>query len=119
MNIPFYMIDWIKISQLESLGITKEAFYTLVIFLGIMACYYIIRPVSMVLISLQSEKLVSYLLSGLLFLVIFFSIVLFVGEIQLFTYQLLKISLQALAVFGLLLCVVHVVRQLIGKSKKI
>jgi hypothetical protein len=119
MYNSFYMIDWIKISQLESLGIPKEAFYTLVIFLGIMGCYYIIRPVSMVLISLQSEKLVSYLLSGLLFIVIFFSIVLFIGEIHLFTYQLLKISLQALAVFGLLLCVVHLVRQFVGRRRKI
>ncbi len=119
MGSDFWFIDWIKISQLESLGIPREAFYTLAIFLGIVGCYFIIRPVAIVLITLQSERLVSYFLSGLVFIVIFFSIVLVVGEIEQFTYQLLKLSLQALAIFGLLLCVVHLVRQLIEKRKKI
>jgi hypothetical protein len=105
MELEF--VDWIKLSHLQSLGIPKEVFFMIVIILGIMGCYFMFRPITFILISIKSERLLNYLLSGLSFIVIFFVIVLFVGKVELLTYQLFKISLQAIAFFGLLLCVVH------------
>ncbi|WP_042145138.1 hypothetical protein [Paucisalibacillus sp. EB02] len=111
-------VDWIKLSHLQSLGIPKEVFFTIVIFLGIVGCYFMIRPVTFILMSIKSERLLNYLLSGLSFIVIFFIVVLLIGEIELLTYQLFKVTLQALALFGLLLCVVHLIKTVFLMRKK-
>jgi len=112
-------VDWIKLSHLQSLGIPKEVFFTAVIFLGIVGCYFMIRPITYILISIKSERLLNYLLSGLAFIVIFFLVVLMVGEVELLTYQLFKVSLQALAIFGLFLCIIHVIKSLLLRRNKV
>jgi hypothetical protein len=112
-------LNWIKISQLQSLGIPKEVFFTSIIFLGVLGCYFIIRPIAFILISIKSERLLNYLLSGLSFVVIFLTIVLFIGEIELLTFQLFKLSLQAIAFFGFLLCIMHLFRSIRQRRKKI
>lgn len=111
-------INWINISQLQSLGISKEAFFTLIIFIGILGCYFIIRPVALILISLKSDRLLNYILSGLAFIVIFFIVVLFIGDIEMLTYELFKISLQVLAMFGLVLCVMHLFKGIRQRRNK-
>lgn len=113
------IVNWIKLSQLQSLGMPQELFFVFVIFLGIVGCYFIIRPITLILLSLKSERLVSYLLSALIFIVIFFSVVLLVGKIDVMTYQLLKLSLQALAIFGFGLCVTHLFKQWSRRRKNI
>ncbi|WP_026905955.1 hypothetical protein [Paucisalibacillus globulus] len=113
------LVDWIKVSHLQSLGIPKEVFFTFVIILGIMGCYFIFRPITFILLSIKSERLLNYLISGLSFIVIFFVIVLFVGKVELLTYQLFKVSLQAIAIFGLLLCVVHLIKAVWIRKKKV
>jgi hypothetical protein len=110
IHMKLGFIDGIKLSQLQSLGIPKEIFFTIIIFLGTIGCYLMIRPITLILISIKSERLLNYLLSGLSFIVIFFMVVLFIGKIEILTYQLLKVSLQVLAIFGLFLCVVHLIK---------
>ncbi len=112
-------INWINISQLQSLGISEETFFTLFIFLGILGCYFIIRPIALILISLKSERLLNYILSGLAFIVIFFTVVLWIGDIEMLTYELFKISLQVLAMFGLVLCVIHLFKRMKQRRKKV
>lgn len=115
----FSTVEWLKLSQLQSLGISKEVFFVFVIFLGIVGCYFIIRPITLILVSTHSDRVLSYLLSGLAFMTLFFVVVLFSGEIQLITYQLLKLSLQALSVFGLILLVIHMYKNLVKKRNKV
>ncbi|GIO25994.1 hypothetical protein [Ornithinibacillus bavariensis] len=111
--------DWIKISQLQSIGIEEELFYTLVILFGIAGCYVLIRPISVFLLSIRSETLLRYVLSGLLFIVLFFIVVLLNGHIELITYQLLKLALQVLAILGLFLCVIHLFRNISKRKKRV
>lgn len=118
-NDLFSNTDWFKLSQLQSLGISKEAFFIFVIILGIAGCYFIIRPITLILVSTNSDRVLSYLLSGLSFLALFFVVVLIIGEIQVITYHLLKFSLQALSLFGLILIIVHLYRSLLKKRNKI
>lgn len=109
----------IKLSQLSSLGLTEEMVYSVVIFLGILGCYMLIRPIITFLIALQSERLLSYLLSSLVCTSIFFIAVLFIGEVQITLYNLFKYTLQSLAVLGLLLFLVHVWNYIQKGRKKV
>ncbi|WP_010096835.1 hypothetical protein [Ornithinibacillus scapharcae] len=115
----FSKVEWLKLSQLQSLGISKEVFFIFVIFLGIAGCYFVIRPITLILVSTKSDRVLSYLLSGLSFMTLFFIVVLISGEIQMITYQLLKFSLQALSIFGLILLIIHIYKNLLKKRNKV
>ncbi|MFD2043935.1 hypothetical protein ACFSTA_05195 [Ornithinibacillus salinisoli] len=73
------------------------------------------RPIISFLIALHSTRLLSYFISSLVFIVIFFAVVLLIGEIQLLTFQLFKFALQSLAVFGGTLLIIHVFKQFTNK----
>ncbi|GGA87809.1 hypothetical protein [Ornithinibacillus halotolerans] len=118
MKAMIYFIENIRLLQLESIGISKEALFIIIIFIGIVGSYCLLRPVTSILLSIQSERLISYLLSGLVFIVLFFLFVMIFGEIQYLTYQLLKVALQGLALFGLLLCVIQLIEYVIRMIKK-
>ncbi|MUK90239.1 hypothetical protein GMD78_17845 [Ornithinibacillus sp. L9] len=106
----------IKMAHLRSLGLTEEILFSLLILVGIIASYMVIKPITTFLISLKSTRLLSYLLSSLVFIVLFFIVVFFIGEIQFITFRLFKFALQALAVFGGMLLIMHVYQQLLHKK---
>ncbi|MEN2766614.1 hypothetical protein [Ornithinibacillus xuwenensis] len=118
----FYMIgivDWIKFSHLNSLGIEKEVLYVILIFIGILASHIVIRPLTAFLITLQSERLLSYVLSSLSYIVLFFIAVLFIGKIDPLTYQLFKFSLQILGILGFVILIIQLLKQVLKRRRKV
>lgn len=85
------------------------------IFAGIFICYLIIRVVVKWVVSLQSIKLLTYMMSSLVFLVLFLLGIVFTAWLDV---NLLEISLQCLAVFGCCLFLLHLMQYVYHKSRK-
>ncbi|SHG24541.1 hypothetical protein [Ornithinibacillus halophilus] len=94
------LIPWIKMPHLQSLGITEEILLYGIVIGGIIGCYFIIQPIIRLILSLKAERLLSYLVSSLLFFVLFFSVILIKGEITVDSYKVLGFALQGLSILG-------------------
>lgn len=108
--------NWINFTQLSILGIEEELVYYAIILLGIITSYLIIQPIISWFVALKSTKLLSYIVSSLIVLVLFFLIVLFVGDLQYLLSDLLKMALQSVSIFGVILTIYYSIRRLIQKQ---
>ncbi|WP_284140973.1 MULTISPECIES: hypothetical protein [unclassified Virgibacillus] len=98
-------------SRFYSFGLTDEHMLALVILAGVICCYYIFRPISSLLILLKSKMLLCYINGSLLFLVLFFVIGNWIEVSTEMLLSSLKIALQTLALFGVLLWFIHLFLQ--------
>lgn len=108
-------IGWLQLSHLFALGFQEEHVYFILIFLGIIVSYAVIKPIITWFVALQSIRLLSYLTSGLIVIMIFFLIVLFIGKLPDVLFSLLKITLQCLAVWGIAIILHHSFQQVVKK----
>lgn len=108
-------LGWLKLNHLFSLGFQQKHIYFIAIFLGVSVCYAVMKPVITWFVKLGSIRLLSFLTSGLMVVLAFFVIVLYVGELPDIMLSLLKITLQCLAVWGIIIVLYHSVRLAIKK----
>ncbi len=102
-----------NINNLLPVGIKVEYFY---IFIGIIIIYLMVHPLMKWVISLQSIKLLAYIMSSLAFLVLFLLGIILTTVLNL---TLLAMTLQCLAIFGGCLIVIHAFQYLFRKNKSI
>ena len=106
---------WFHLSQLYSLGLEAKHMYLGLIFLGIILGYILIKPMITWFIILESSRMLTYLISSLIVILVFFIVVLFTGELPGRMLGLLKITLQCLAVWGVAIFLHYGFHQLIKK----
>lgn len=107
--------SWINLSRLTPLGIKEEHIYFLIIAIGIIISYIFVQPFINWFVANRSAKLLSYIISSLLVIVSCFVVVLFIGDLHHLRSNLLKITLQTLAVFGVVLILFYSFRRFIKK----
>ncbi|PAV28781.1 hypothetical protein CIL05_14230 [Virgibacillus profundi] len=94
--------SWIDLSVFSFLGIGGDVVSYLIVFLSIIASYFIISPLISWFVALQSTKLLSYIICSLIIFVLFFIVMEFIWNQQKLN-NLLKIILQCLVAFGVVL----------------
>ncbi|WP_106497788.1 hypothetical protein [Lentibacillus sp. Marseille-P4043] len=102
-------LDWIHVNQLITLGLTEKQFYFILFFIVIFVSYYVLQPIIHWFVTLQSTKILSYLITSLLVLLCMFAFGI---------HQLVKMALQSLAVFGGILFLLRVFHGFFKKGKK-
>lgn len=108
--------QWFHVSQLLSLGLTKEQLSFILIFIGVLVSYYIVQPFVYWFVTLQSIKMLSYLIASLLVVIGILAISNHAsGDTAI---RLPKIALQSLAAFGGGLFVVRLIGLLVKKTTK-
>ena len=93
-----------------SLYMDQEYMYYLLILAGISVGYFIMYPLITWFVTLQTKRLLSYLVSSLLVLTLFLMILIFIGKTEEMILIGLKMSLQCIAGFGLFLGLRHGVK---------
>ncbi|WP_164669202.1 hypothetical protein [Virgibacillus doumboii] len=104
----FGNFDWLNLNHL----IPMEYVY---IFIGMIIIYLILRPFVNWVVSVQSVKLLNYVVSSLVFLVVFLLVFVLASIADL---QLFEILLQCLAIFGGCLILIHTIQYMLRKNKK-
>lgn len=110
------IVSWINDSLILAMGLNKLYVYFVLIFIGVLISYFLIEPMIIWFIALQSTKLLSYIVTSLIVIVLFFIIVLFTNEMNGSTFSLLKVVLQCLASLGILLIVIQSVQFIIKRT---
>lgn len=110
--------SWIKSSQLLSLGLKDEYILFILIFVGIIISYLLVQPFIIWFVSIQSTRLLSYIISSLFVIVSFFIIMLFIDKLDDSTFSSLKIALQCIAFFGIALIIYYSFQRLMKKANK-
>lgn len=87
----------------------------MLIFAGVFICYLIVKVIVKWVLSRQSIKLLTFMVSSLVFLVLLLS-----GIVMTVTLgvDLLQITLRCLAVFGCCLLVLHLFQYALQKTRK-
>ncbi|MEN1967045.1 hypothetical protein WMZ97_03105 [Lentibacillus sp. N15] len=112
----FAGVQWINKGQLLTLGLTEKQLYFIIILIGVFASYYIIQPVVYWFVTLQSTKVLSYMIASLVMMI---CVLVFDGQqSDDNVHQLIKITLQCLAAFGGVLFVIQLVSTIANKSNK-
>lgn len=107
LQVTYSVLDVFQIS-----GIDFQHYMMLVI---IVASYFLIQPMISYFISLQSIRLISYVMSSL-FVLFFLCLALLLMDIDHLLLNMIKITFQCLAVFGLGLAIVYSIGRLTKKS---
>ncbi|MBY7143794.1 hypothetical protein KFZ56_12205 [Virgibacillus sp. NKC19-3] len=107
-----FNVSWINLSRFTPLGVREEHIYVLLIAIGIITSYLVVQPFITWFVAKRSAKLLSYIISSLLVIISCFIVVLFIGDFHHLRVHLLKITLQTLAVFGVVLILFYSYRRL-------
>lgn len=106
-NILFFT-EWINMQKLSILGVHKEHVYVVLFMVSIVALYTILRPVILFLLLKRSHKLLTYIISSLLMLVVLlFTFLRREGSGSSFA-PFTKHALLTFAIFGIVLIVMNV-----------
>ncbi|WP_010530376.1 hypothetical protein [Lentibacillus jeotgali] len=109
------MLDWIGVSEtMQTFSEQLNPAYILMI-IGITAVYVIIRPFIKWVVVTKSVKLLNYVMSSLLVLVILLGGIVLTAVFQL---PLLEVTLHSLAVFGGCLGIIHLLVHAFRNKKK-
>ncbi|SFB35348.1 hypothetical protein SAMN04488072_11836 [Lentibacillus halodurans] len=108
------MMDWPELTHLSVLLPERIDFSYIFIFTGIVVTYILIRPLINWIVTTKSVKLLSYIMTSLLILLLFLGGIVLTAVFQL---PLLEVTLRSLAIFGGYLVIVHFI-QFILRSKK-
>jgi len=98
------------LSNLDLFSMNERIFYMMLIIIGILCSYFLVKPIISLLISVNSIRLLSYVISSCFIFLFFLIATLKVGEVIPKTYQLFKFVLQTLGVFGVCLLFVQLIR---------
>lgn len=104
------MVDW-KVIQ-DSLLKWLDVDYILIL-AGILICYVVAKSFINWVISIQSVKLLTYLVSSMAFLVFFLMVAVITTVLNI---KLLVVILQCLAIFGCCLFITHMLQYVFRKK---
>ena len=90
-----------------SFGLVEEYVYYILIFIGIIISYLLVRPFITWFVTLKSTRLLSYIISSLIILLILFIATNSIEELNHLLFNIFRVGLQCLAVFGVLLLMFH------------
>ncbi|HEY4602353.1 MAG TPA: hypothetical protein VIG73_13890 [Cerasibacillus sp.] len=82
------------------------------IFLGILASYFIMKPLINIILTLQLRRLLHYILSSLLFFTCYFGAGLWLKDWQDIIFGQLKFTFQLVALFGGILLILYIFREI-------
>ncbi|MEC2159078.1 hypothetical protein [Virgibacillus halodenitrificans] len=91
-------------------GRENDFIYYLFLFIGAIICYSIIKPFIHMALKLQARKLLNYILSSLIIVILIMFSTSYLNLPTVSATDLLKIGLQCLAGFGALLLCLHSIR---------
>jgi len=109
--------SWLNLTQLYILGVKEQHIYFIIALLLLGMLYFVIIPVMQWIISLQSPKLLSYMMSSILFLVLIFIVAMTSDRVEQSLQLILKISLQSFSVFGVFLLAHSIFSKFIKKQQ--
>jgi len=112
-----FTIYMINMSKLKILGFSEKHIYFVICLLCLWVIYIFIQPFMHLMVSMQTIKLLGYIVSSLLFIFISLLIVLFVDSVNPSDEKFLnifKVILQSFAVFGLTLFFFYGVKRLLN-----
>jgi len=118
MSLLSFLQSWINMTQLSILGINETYLYGAIVLLGIIISYFIIEPIISWFVALGSQRLLSYLISSLIVLVLFITMILFNDHLHHLFFDLLKIAFTSISLFGIILAVYNYIKRLIQRQKK-
>mgnify|MGYP001249943707 CR=1 FL=1 len=98
-----FTVMWLNLTQLYILGVKEEHIYFFILLFLLGLLYFVLNPFVHWLISLQSPKLLSYMMSSFLFLILIFTAAITNERLGLSLHLVLKISLQCFSVLGIFL----------------
>src|SRR5699024_1515820 len=98
------------LSNLDLFSMNERIFYMMLIIIGILCSYFLVKPIISLLISVNSIRLLSYVINSCFIFLFFLISTLKVGEVMTKTYKLFKFVLQTLCVFGVCLLFVQLIR---------
>ena len=101
LNVSY--IGGINLPKQFNLALIEEYVYYILIFIGVVISYFIVRPFITWLVTLQLINLLSYIIGSLVFLVLLVLAMVSVEELNHLLVNFIKIALQCLAVFGIVL----------------
>lgn len=104
--------------QIGLLDIEEKVIYLIAVSFVIGMFFLLILPVVKWLVRLQSVKLLCYLFCSLFVLLLFFLTVLFVGSMWDSTVPLLKLLLQGIAAFGVVLFTIYGISYLLNGRRR-
>src|SRR5699024_2993785 len=96
--------------NLDLFSMNERIFYMMLIIIGILCSYFLVKPIISLLISVNSIRLLSYVIISCFIFLFFFIAALKVGEVISIFYYLFKFVLQTLGVFGVCLLFVQLIR---------
>lgn len=111
--LVFHSINW---SMLLALFPEEKYVYYFFVIIGISISYLVIQPVITLFITLKSSRLLSYVFSSLVVLLVLLISILFIEEPRFFVDHIVKITLQCLAGFGVGLIFYNGFQRLINKN---
>lgn len=103
--------------HVESVGEEEKAILIILVLLVIGISYLIIRPLVKWFVTLQSVKLLSYIICSLFVLLLYFITVFLVGDMQYLAVPFIKLLLQGIAFFGIALLVIYTILYFKNKQK--
>lgn len=109
------MASWINSSTLDSLGVTENFIFYVLVSSGIAISFLLLKPLTAWLISSRSVFLVNYIISSLAAIVLILIIFLFLIDLQIPVNNLLKITLQCMAAFGIVMILYYSFQKVIRK----
>lgn len=95
MNLNEYALDLFSMSERIN--------YIIIIILGMVASYILMKTFLHFLISIKSYKVISFIMSSLVIMLGFLVYILFKGQVDMRTYQLFRFIIVSLAGFSVLL----------------
>ncbi len=109
-------VQYVYFSRLHILGIRNEIGYFVLAFIGVAAVYLLLRPAIIFLITFQSVRLLTYLTSSLVIVIICLLTLLFIGDTK-GGESFFKYVLQTIALFGGILLFLHIIGYIFFQGK--
>ncbi len=111
----FNTIEWFHLSNLIMLGLKEEHIIYILIFTVVLLSYIVLHPLIHFFVMTQSSKMLSYVCSSLLILVLFLTII-WLGNERSDDPVLFKMVLQTIGLFGFALIVINGFKRMLNKQ---
>src|SRR5699024_170468 len=108
--------DWLYVLLYSFVTIQAEYIYFILVFLGVCISYLMIKPIMSWCVMLRFILFLGYLTSSLFVVAIFFTVVLFLGDLSDSLLNLLKITLQCLAIWGGIMILYHSLQRVLKRN---
>ena len=106
---------WLNFTQLSILGVKEHHIYFIIFLILMGLVYFMITPFIKWLMSMQSSKLLCYIVSSLLFLIMLFILTMMSKSLGHSLEYFLKITLQCLSIFGVFLFIQSIIGRFLKK----